>query len=102
MSGGAPVPTSYEGREDEHDLGDGHSFVWLEDGESQTIGLIEHHPKGPSGSRVFAAWKRSGWSGYTLTDSHGRKARVRVCVKCRNLRGERPAARDRLFHVRGR
>ena len=47
------------------------------------------HPKGPSGSRVFAAWKRSGWSRYTLTDKRGRKATVAVCVKCRNLRGER-------------
>jgi Transposase DDE domain len=47
------------------------------------------HPQGPSGSRVFAAWKRSGWSGYTLTDGQGRTATVRVCVKCRNLRGER-------------
>jgi putative transposase len=47
------------------------------------------HPQGPSGSRVFAAWKRSGWSGYTLTDKQGRQATVAVCVKCRNLRGER-------------
>src|SRR5262245_33802470 len=47
------------------------------------------HPKGPSGSRVFAAWKRGGWSRYTLTDARGRKATVAVCVKCRNLRGER-------------
>ncbi len=47
------------------------------------------HPKGPSGSRVFAAWKRSGWSRYTLTDAQGRQATVAVCVKCRNLRGER-------------
>ena len=47
------------------------------------------HPKGPSGSRVFQGWKRSGWSRYTLTDSQGRKATVGVCVKCRNLRGER-------------
>ena len=47
------------------------------------------HPKGPGGSRVFAAWKRSGWSRYTLTDKQGRKATVAVCVKCRNLRGER-------------
>jgi putative transposase len=47
------------------------------------------HPKGPGGSRVFAAWKRSGWSRYTLTDQQGRKATVAVCVKCRNLRGER-------------
>jgi putative transposase len=47
------------------------------------------HPKGPSGARVFAAWKRSGWSRYTLTDKQGRKATAAVCVKCRNLRGER-------------
>jgi hypothetical protein len=47
------------------------------------------HPQGPSGSRVFGAYKRSGWSSYTLTDAKKRKARVAVCVKCRNLRGER-------------
>jgi putative transposase len=47
------------------------------------------HPKGPSGSRVFATRKRSGWSSYTLTDAKKRKATVKVCVKCRNLRGER-------------
>ncbi len=47
------------------------------------------HPEGPSGSRVFGAYKRSGWSSYTLTDAKKRKATVRVCVKCRNLRGER-------------
>jgi putative transposase len=47
------------------------------------------HPQGPSGSRVFATWKRSGWSRYTLTDAQQRRATVAVCVKCRNLRGER-------------
>ena len=47
------------------------------------------HPKGPSGSRVFGYHKRSGWSKYTLTDAQKRKATVAVCVKCRNLRGER-------------
>jgi putative transposase len=47
------------------------------------------HPKGPSGSRVLGAYKRSGWSSYTLTDAKKRKATVQVCVKCRNLRGER-------------
>jgi hypothetical protein len=47
------------------------------------------HVKGPSGSRVFATWKRSGWSAYTLTDAQKRRATVAVCVKCRNLRGER-------------
>lgn len=46
----------YPGREDEHDLGSGCSFVWLyagtadswRDGEQrppgQLVGLIEHHP----------------------------------------------------------
>jgi putative transposase len=47
------------------------------------------HPKGPSGSRVFAACKRSGWSSYTLRDANKRTATVKVCVKCRNLRGQR-------------
>jgi putative transposase len=47
------------------------------------------HPKGPSGSRVFATWKKSGWGRYTMTNAQGRKARFDVCVKCRNRRGER-------------
>jgi putative transposase len=47
------------------------------------------HPRGPSGSRVFAACRRSDWSRYTLTDAQQRRATVCVCVKCRNLRGER-------------
>jgi Transposase DDE domain len=60
------------------------------------------HPKGPSGSRVFAAWKRSGWSRYTLTDAQGRKATVGVCVKCRNRRGERgKKGREALVYACG-
>jgi len=60
------------------------------------------HPKGPSGSRGFAAWKRSGWSGYTLTDGQGRRATVQVCVKCRNLRGERGKhGREALVYAYG-
>jgi Transposase DDE domain len=47
------------------------------------------HPKGPSGSRVFQTYRRSGWSQYTLTDAQKRTATVAVCVKCRNRRGER-------------
>ena len=47
------------------------------------------HPKGPSGSRVFCGWKRGGWSRYTMTNAGGKKATFAVCVKCRNLRGER-------------
>jgi hypothetical protein len=47
------------------------------------------HPKGASGSYVFATWKRSGWGQYTMRNSAGRRATFRVCVKCRNRRGER-------------
>ena len=47
------------------------------------------HPQGPSGSRLFATWKRSGWGQYTMTNAAKRKARFQVCVKCRNRRGER-------------
>ena len=50
------------------------------------------HPKGPSGSRVFAGRKRSGWAVYTMTNAAKRTARFRVCIKCRNRRGERGLA----------
>ena len=46
------------------------------------------HPKGPSGTRVFLTWKRSGWGQYTLTDAQKRKATVSICVKCRNYQGQ--------------
>jgi hypothetical protein len=41
------MSTVYPGREDEHDLGEGHSFTWLSNHSGDVIGLIEHHPKGP-------------------------------------------------------
>lgn len=47
------------------------------------------HPKGPSSTRLFHLRKRSGWGSHTLVGGNGRKARVRICVRCRNLRGER-------------
>jgi hypothetical protein len=60
------------------------------------------HPKGPSGSRAFQSWRRSGWSRYTLTDKEGRKATVGVCVKCRNRRGERgKRGREALVYAYG-
>jgi putative transposase len=65
-------------------------------------GRKRDHPEGPSGSRVFAAWKRSGWSRYTLTDPQGRRATVAVCVKCRNRRGERgQRGREALVYAYG-
>jgi putative transposase len=45
-------------------------------------------PRGPSGTRVFAAVKRSGWFGYTVTSGTKRTARVLICVSCRNYRGQ--------------
>lgn len=46
------------------------------------------HPKGPSGTRVFALWKRSGWSSDPLTRAHQRKATVRIAVHGRHRRGQ--------------
>jgi hypothetical protein len=58
------------------------------------------HPDGPSGSRVFAAARRSGWGEYTLANAAGRRATVRVCVKCRNWKGERGRhGRQRLVYA---
>jgi DDE family transposase len=57
-------------------------------------------PAGPSGSRVFASARRSGWGQYTLTNARGRRATVRVAVKCRNRRGERGRrGRERLVYA---
>lgn len=58
------------------------------------------HPDGPSGSRVFAVARRSGWGEYTRTNAAGRRAAVRVCVKCRNRKGERGRhGRERLVYA---
>jgi putative transposase len=46
-------------------------------------------PRGPSATRVFQTWKRSGWARYTVTNDCKRTATVSICVKCRNRRGER-------------
>ena len=60
------------------------------------------HPKGPSASRVFATWKKSGWGRYTLTSSTKERATVCVCVKCRNRRGERGRhGREALVYAYG-
>jgi Transposase DDE domain len=60
------------------------------------------HPKGPSGTQVFAAWKKSGWGRYTLTNARRQKATVAVCVKCRNRRGERGRrGREALVYAYG-
>jgi len=47
------------------------------------------HPQGPGGTRVFAAWPRSGWGSYTLHSTGQPHATVGVCVHCRNRAGRR-------------
>jgi len=60
------------------------------------------HPKGPSGTQIFATWKSSGWGQYTMTNAHKRKATFQVCVKCRNRRGERGKhGREALVYAYG-
>ena len=56
-------------------------------------GRKANHPDGPSGTRVFALYKRSGWSTYTLTNAAKRKACVQIAVHCRNWKGKRNRSR---------
>jgi hypothetical protein len=51
-------------------------------------GRREGHAEGPSGTRVFALRKRSGWGEYRLKAGDGRTARVSICVHCRNFAGQ--------------
>jgi hypothetical protein len=46
------------------------------------------HADGPSGTRVFAARKRSGWGRYTVKASDGQVARVALGIHCRNYNGQ--------------
>ena len=63
-------------------------------------GRKPEHPKGPSGTRVFLTWKRSGWGSYTLTNAAKRKATIAICVKCRNYRGQwRRHGRQKLVYA---
>jgi putative transposase len=51
------------------------------------------HPEGPSGTRVFFTWRRSGWSRYTLESKGGRRATVNSCVCCRPPLPPQPGSR---------
>src|SRR5262249_50490913 len=51
-------------------------------------GRKDGHPEGPSGTRVFAMRKCGGWDDYTLTSSEKKKARVLICIHCRNYNGQ--------------
>jgi putative transposase len=48
--------------------------------------------KPPTGTRGFAAWKKSGWSTHTLktpkATKYGKTATVRICVSCGNFAGK--------------
>jgi DDE family transposase len=43
---------------------------------------------GPSGTRVFAARRRSGWGRYTVKAADGQVARVSLGIHCRNYAGQ--------------
>jgi hypothetical protein len=46
------------------------------------------HAEGPSGTRVFALRKRSGWGRYTVKAADGTVARVSLGIHCRNYNGQ--------------
>jgi hypothetical protein len=52
-------------------------------------GRRPEHPRGPSGTWVFKAKKRSGWFQHTVHNSFRQGARVSICVVCFNYRGKR-------------
>src|SRR6516165_1360570 len=57
-------------------------------------------PRGPSGTKVFLTWEKSGWGTSTLHDAHKRPARVSICVKCRYYRGQwRRHGKQRLVYA---
>lgn len=75
-------------------------YAWLMPVISR--GRKPDHPRGPSGTRVFFGRKRSGWDTYRMTSAAGRKATFKVCVKCRNRRGERDKrGREALVYAFG-
>jgi putative transposase len=60
------------------------------------------HPRGPGGTRVFAAWQRGGLGRYRLRAPGGRTARVGIVVHCRNRAGRRGKhGRERLVYAYG-
>ncbi len=46
------------------------------------------HADGPSGTRVYALRKRSGWGRYTVKAAGGQVARVALGINCRNYDGQ--------------
>ena len=63
-------------------------------------GRCANHPKGPSGSNVFFAWKHSGWGRYRLNQHNDTgTARVDVVVKVRRKIPKRPGSKRRAGKV---
>jgi hypothetical protein len=52
------------------------------------------HPRGPSGTNAFFAWKKSGWASYTLRQHNDRgQARLDIAVKVRRSPPARPGSK---------
>jgi putative transposase len=69
------------------------------------------HPRGPSGTRAFFTWKKSGWSRYALSERGSQqRATVDIDVKVRRKLPRRPGRKgparrvlvDACWGVRGR
>lgn len=69
---GTAMPTPYEGREDDYDLGQGHSFVWMtDDGGGKVIGLIESHALASGGyCHGYIAWVVPSRKGSAIKPRH--------------------------------
>ena len=63
-------------------------------------GRVPANPKAARGTRRFLSWKKSGFSKHTLQNDKGRRARVGVCICCRNHAGRRKRhGRKRLVYA---
>ena len=58
------------------------------------------HPRGPSGTNAFFAWRTSGWARYTLRQHNDTdQARLDIAVKVRRQPPKRPGSKARAGRV---
>jgi putative transposase len=58
------------------------------------------HPRGPSGTNVFFAWRQSGWATYTLRQHNDTdRARLDIAVKVRRRLAGRPGSKQKPRRV---
>jgi putative transposase len=63
-------------------------------------GRKANHPRGPSGTNAFFAWRRSGWARYALRQhNYTGQARLDIAVKVRRRVPRRPGSKSRAGRV---